>query len=103
MSTQVSETDPGLDGHGAGRLAAVHIDTYNAELRDEEGFIGNRASGRTFQAILENGRERVRRIDQDPIGEVPSEKISKKKLERLMADSDPAAVGVVLGAIETSA
>ena len=44
MWTQVSETDPGLAGHGAGRLAAVHIDTYNAELRDEEGFIGDRAS-----------------------------------------------------------
>lgn len=70
--TQVAATGPSLAGHGAGRLAAVHIVTYNAELRDEEGLIGEGASGRAFRAILEDGRERVRQIDDDPLGDIAS-------------------------------
>ena len=100
MSTHSTATTPGLAGHGAGRLAAVHIDTYNAELQDEDGFIGDRASGRAFRAILEDGRERVRRDDEDPIGTIPSADISKKKLDRLLLNGDPLAAGVVLGTIE---
>ena len=61
------------------------------------------ATARAFRAILEDGRERVRQIDQDPIGDVLGEGISKKKLDRLMADGDPAAAGVVLGAVEAFA
>ena len=95
-----STPSPGLAGHGAGQLSAVHIDTYNAELRDEGGFIGDRASGRAFRAILEDGRERVRDGDEDPVGSTPSQDISKKKLDRLMLDGDPEAAGVVLGTIE---
>ena len=100
MPTDLGGKDSGLAGHGAGRLTAVHIDTYNAELRDEDGFIGDRASGRAFRAILEDGRERVRRVDEDPIGQVRSADISKRKLDRLILEGDPEAAGVVLGTIE---
>ena len=100
MTTQTPLTTLGLAGHGAGRLTAVRIDTYNAELRDDNGFIGDRASGRAFRAILEDGRERVRQADDDPIGRIPSTDISKKKLDRLIVDGDPLAAGVVLGTIE---
>jgi predicted NBD/HSP70 family sugar kinase len=87
-------------GHGAATLSAVTVDAYNAELRDKDGFIGDRASGRAFRAILEDERERLRRTDEDPIGETPSTEISKKKLDRMMIEGDPEAGGVVLGAIE---
>ncbi len=103
MPTQAPPTSlglAGLAGHGAGRLTAVHIDTYNAELRDEDGFIGDRASGRAFRAILEDGRERVRQDDDDPIGKIKSADISKKRLDRLIVEGDPLAAGVVLGTIE---
>lgn len=100
MPTQVAGTTSSLAGHGAGRLTAVHLDTYNAELRDEDGFIGDRASGRAFRAILEDGRERVRQVDEDPVGQVHSKDISKKKLDRMIIDGDPEAAGVVLGTIE---
>ena len=33
-------------------LPAVSVDTYNEELRDDEGFVGDRASRRAFRAIL---------------------------------------------------
>jgi len=98
--TQAEPLVSSLAGHGAGRLAAVHIDTYNAELRDEAGFVGDRASGRAFRAILDDMRERVSQVDDDPVGDVPSRHISKKKLDRLLLDGDPEAAGVLLGAIE---
>ncbi len=94
----------GLAGHGAGRLSAVHIDGCNAELQDETGFVGDRASGRAFRAMLEDGRESIRNAaDHDPIGPVASTEISKKKLDRLILRGDPVAAGVVLGTIETFA
>ena len=99
MPTQAELTTPGLAGHGAGRLTAVHIDTYNAELRDDEGFIGDRASGRAFRAILQDRRERTWQADEDPIG-VATAAVSKKKLDRLILEGDPVAAGVVLGTIE---
>ena len=100
MPTQDAATTLGLAGHGAGLLTAVHIDAYNAELQDKEGFIGDRASGRAFRAILADSRERVEKIDGDPIGDEPSHEISKKKLYRLIMEGDPVAAGVVLGTIE---
>lgn len=87
MPTQVAATTLGLAGHGAGRLTAVHTDTYNAKLRDEDGFI----SGQAFRAILEDGCERVRQIDDDPLGDIASTVISKKKLDHVMMDGDPEA------------
>jgi predicted NBD/HSP70 family sugar kinase len=86
--------------HGAGRLAEVDIDAYNAELSDQDGFVGDRASGRAFREILEAGRVRVRQLDEDPIGDVPSSEISKKRLDRLLAEGDAEAAGLVLGTIE---
>ena len=100
MPTQVAATATGLAGHGAGQLTAVHIDTYNAGLRDEEGFIGDRASNRAFRAMLDDRRERVSHVEGDPIGDVPSKEISKKKLDRLLVDGDPEAAGLLLGTIE---
>ena len=46
--------------HGGRVLPAVTVDTYNEELRDEDGFVGDRASGRAFRAILEDWRDKLR-------------------------------------------
>lgn len=91
---------PGLTGHGASRLTAVTVDTYNEELRDTEGFVGDRASNRAFRAILEDWRERLRQVGEDPLGETPSDEISKKKLDKVLLEGEPEAAGVVHGAIE---
>jgi len=101
MPTATAEAAPALAGHGASRLPAVRLDVYNSELRDDDGFVGDRASNRAFRAILEEWRESVRQIDDDdPIGEEPSEQISKKKLDKLIADGDPEAAGVLVGTVE---
>lgn len=97
MATSTSQDS--IVGHAASTLNSVDIDTYNAELRDGDGFIGDRASARAFRAILAEERERAT-TDADPVGDTPSEDISKKKLDKLITEGDPEAAGVVLGTIE---
>jgi predicted NBD/HSP70 family sugar kinase len=91
---------PDLLAHGAEILSRVTVDAYNAELRTPDGFVGDRASKRAFQAILEDWRERVRKMGEDPLGEQPSEEISKKQLDKLLAEGDSEAAGMIHSAIE---
>ncbi len=99
MNNKTSDA-PTLTGHGAMRLPSVDIDAYNAELRDGGGFIGDRASNRAFRAMLEDYRDRVRHNGEDPLGDTPTEEISKKKIDKVLIGGDPEAAGVVQGVIE---
>ena len=89
-----------LLAHGAEQLSRVVVDAYNAELRTTDGFVGDRASKRAFQAILDDWRERMRKAGEDPLGEFPSEDLSKKQLDKLLTEGDAEAAGVIQGAIE---
>jgi predicted NBD/HSP70 family sugar kinase len=94
---------PGLAtivAHGAQRLPSVDIDSYNVELKDDEGFLGDRASKGAFRDIIENWRAALRRVGADPMGDDSSEELNKKKLDDLLAHGDPEAAGVIQGAIE---
>jgi predicted NBD/HSP70 family sugar kinase len=91
---------PHLLAHGAETLSHVTVDAYNAELRTPNGFVGDRASKRAFQAILDDWRERMRKMGEDPLGEQPSEEISKKQLDKLLIEGDPEAAGMIHSAIE---
>ena len=91
---------PAAPAHGAPELTAVVVETYNAELRDSGGFIGDRASNRAFRAILDELRDRLRAVGEDPLGETPTDELSKKKLEKVLGEGDPEAAGVIHGAIE---
>ena len=93
-------SDASLPTHGAKRLPSVEVDSYNLEIEDEDGFVGDRASKTAFTAILDKWREPLRKLDEDPFGEKSSEDISKKKLISLLIDGDPEAAGLVHGAIE---
>jgi hypothetical protein len=86
--------------HGLEQLSRVHVDTYNAELRSAEGFLGDRACKGAFQAILDDWRERVSKVGDDPLGETPSEDLSKKQLDTLLVKGDSEAAGIIHGAIE---
>jgi hypothetical protein len=93
-------TLPSIAEHGASRLPSVELDSYNIELKDDEGFIGDRASKGAFREIIENWRKSVRKAGDDPFGEEPSEEISKKTLDTLLTKGDGEAAGIVQGAIE---
>ena len=91
---------PALATHGADRLPKVHVDSYNVELADEDGFIGDRVSRRAFRSIIEKLRKPLRELRQDPFGDEASERISKKSLDELLAGGHPEAAGIVHGSIE---
>jgi len=93
-------TLPSIAEHGASRLPSVELDSYNIELKDDEGFIGDRASKGAFREIIDNWRKSVRKAGDDPFGKEASDEISKKALDDLLAKGDAEAAGIVQGAIE---
>jgi predicted NBD/HSP70 family sugar kinase len=93
-------TSSAIAAHGATRLPSVTVDDYNAEIKDDEGFLGDRASKGAFRDIIENWRKPLREAGEDPFGDEDSRAISKKKLDDLLANGDPEAAGLVHGAIE---
>jgi predicted NBD/HSP70 family sugar kinase len=93
-------TLPSIAEHGASQLPSVELDSYNIELKDDEGFIGDRASKGAFRDIIENWRKSVRKAGDDPFGEEKSEDLSKKLLDSLLEKGDAEAAGIVQGAIE---
>jgi predicted NBD/HSP70 family sugar kinase len=93
-------TAPVIAAHGAAQLPSVVLDSYNVEVKDDKGFVGDKASNRAFRETLEEWRKAVRDKDHDPLGDEPSTDISKKKMDKALAGDDLEAAGVVLGAVE---
>jgi len=93
-------TTEALMAHGCDRLPSVHVDSYNIEMKDEDGFLGDRASKGAFRDILEKWRKPLRKEGEDPFGDTPSEEISKKALDDLLLNGEPDAAAVLQGAIE---
>lgn len=86
--------------HGSKLHEAVIVDGYNVELKDKDGFIGDRASKRAFFSILEKRREQMRQASEDPLGDTPTEELKKKAIERVLTDGNLEAAGLVHGAAE---
>jgi hypothetical protein len=91
---------PAVAAHGAARLPWVEVGDYNVELKDDEGFIGDRASKGAFRDIITNWRKAMADVGMDPLGEEDSETLSKKFLDELLTKGEPEAAGIVQGAIE---
>jgi predicted NBD/HSP70 family sugar kinase len=99
MSDETPSTT-GIAAHGASRLAAVDVDSFNIELEDEKGFLGDRASKSAFRDILDRWRKPLRKSGEDPFGKEPSENVSKKVLDDMLVGDDTEASAVVHSAIE---
>ena len=83
-------TTTGIARHGAARLPSVEIDSFNIEIKDEDGFLGDRASKGAFRKILERWRKPLRKSGKDPFGDEDSDTISKKALDAILDDPDHA-------------
>lgn len=90
----------GIAQHGASRLPSVDVDSCNIEIKDDEGFLGDRASKGAFREILEEWRKSLRKSGEDPFGDEPSDKISRKALDAVLSGDDTEASAVVHSAIE---
>src|SRR5882724_11936175 len=97
--TDTITTPASLGVHGASRLPAVEVDSYNLELKDDEGFLGDRASRAAFHDILERWRKPLRKLGEDPFGETDSHELSRAKLSEILREGEPAAAAVIYSAI----
>jgi hypothetical protein len=93
-------TTAGIGRHGASRLPSVDVDNYNIELKDDDGFLGDRASKGAFQKILDSWRKPLKKTGEDPFGKKATEEISKATLDEILTGDDVAAAAVVHSAIE---
>lgn len=93
-------TTVGIGNHGANRLPSVDVDSFNIEIKDDDGFLGDRASKGAFQRILDGIRKPLKKNGDDPLGKKTAKEISKSSLEELLLGDDIPAAAVVHGAIE---
>jgi hypothetical protein len=87
-----------LPYHGAADLPHVRVESYNLELRDAEGFIGDKASGRAFRALLDRVRREAGDVAEN--GLAPARDMSKDEIDAILTGDDLGAAAVVQGAIE---
>src|SRR6187399_2840911 len=93
-------TTTGIARHGATRLPSVEIDSFNIELKDDEGFLGDRASKGAFREILDGLRKPLKKSGDDPLGKKATDDIPKSDLDAVLVGDDVAAAALVHGAIE---
>lgn len=86
--------------HNASVLPSVTVDSYNVEVEDDEGFIGDKASKGAFWELVDKWRKPLNDAGEDPLGNMPSEDFGKKKLVDLLSDGEPEAAALVLSSIE---
>jgi predicted NBD/HSP70 family sugar kinase len=93
-------TTVGIGRHGAARLPSVDVDSFNIELKDDDGFLGDRASKGAFRKILDDLRKPLKKNSDDPLGGKSADKITKSELDAALQGEDILAAALVHGAIE---
>ncbi|OCK60249.1 ROK family protein [Bradyrhizobium sp. LMTR 3] len=93
-------TNTGIARHGATRLPSVEVDSFNVELKDDEGFLGDRASKGAFRKILDDLRRPLKKNGDDPLGKKSAVEIAKGDLDEALVGDDVGAAALVHGAIE---
>jgi predicted NBD/HSP70 family sugar kinase len=100
MSESSAAKVPLLFGHGSLRLPKVDIVSYNIELKDNGGFLGDRASKKALAAILDKARKPLIKEGRDPFEERPSADIGKKELDRALEKGDAETAGLIHTVVE---
>jgi hypothetical protein len=86
--------------NGAAILPCVTVDSYNLEIEDDDGFVGDKATKGAFSDLLDKWRQPLKEMGQDPLGSKPSDEISNKKPAALLAEGEPDVAALVQSAVE---
>ncbi|MBV9990549.1 MAG: ROK family protein [Alphaproteobacteria bacterium] len=70
------------------------------ELKDNGGFLGDRASKKALAAILDKARKPLIKEGRDPFDERPSTDIGKKELDRALEKGDAETAGLIHTVVE---
>ena len=93
-----------LPVHGAACLPSVVVDSYNLEIEDDEGFLGDKASRSAFGDTLSAIRKKLREIGDDPFeGVAVGSELNKKKLDAILATGSSEAAVIVQSPSESYA
>lgn len=82
------------------QLPAVAIESYNLEIREGRRFVGDRASGRAFRALLDKVQDQAGDLAEEVFGDAKVAKMKKKEWDRLLTDGDPNAAAIIHSAVE---
>jgi hypothetical protein len=91
---------PAIIQHGWNVLPHVLVDAYNEELKDKDGFLGDRASKGAFRDILDRWRKEVASKGEDPFGDTPTYSLTKSHLDKYLGGDDPVAAALIHTAVE---
>lgn len=76
--------------HGAADLPVARVESHSLEIREDGGFLGDKASETAFRELLDLWRDRLADARSTPFGEGPTEEIERDDLdEALTRPSDP--------------
>src|SRR6201992_3747151 len=90
----------GIAAHGAGRLPSVEVDSFNIEIKDDDGFAGDPASRAASRRFLGDRRKPLKKAGEDPLGKKSAEDLAKSELDAALIGDDVMAAALVHGAIE---
>jgi predicted NBD/HSP70 family sugar kinase len=99
-ATEDSQPSTLVGVHGATRLPRVDVDGYNLELKDNGGFLGDRASKKALYALLDKWRKPLAKEGKDPFGDRPSKEIGKSELDEALAKGESEQAGLVHAVVE---
>ncbi len=87
--------------HGMSVVQGVRINSYNSMLRDDNGFVGDRANKSAFQERIKEWRSIFANLSDDPLGQLPGDDIiSKSELDVLLLTGDFKQRAVIHSAID---
>ena len=66
-----------LPTHGAAVLPSVRVDSYKSRVR-RDPFPGDKASKGAFAEILDKWRKVLKEGDEDPLGDKPTDEVSRR-------------------------
>ena len=96
-----SVTTTGIARHGATRLPSVEVDSFNIELKDDDGFLGDRASKGAFRKILDTLAQAAEEIRRRPVrARNPPTRSPRATSTQSLVGDDIEAAAVVHSAIE---
>ena len=92
--------EPRLVPHGSSTLPFVTVDNYSLEIKDKDGFIGDKVSKGAFRGLMDKWRKPLKELGLDPFGRLASEDIPRDKLTKLLAGDDHEKAGFVQSVVE---
>ncbi len=93
------QVPPNVAVHGAATLTGVTVDAFNAQLRDDNGFVGDRARRAAFFEIFDRWRDLGDR-KLSVLGETPTSELSKSAIDEALSEGKPHEQAIIHSAIE---